>query len=568
MLTAMHLKRSKSLNQIKSLKSKIQEDEGCFVDLNLPTKSSRGYHKNFYSSVSSFDRTNAHQHRQSITSDRIKSLDLISSYSLNFLIDSLTIIKINEPKNSIKKKIDFLNSLPVEISLYILLKVSDDLQSILNCRAVSKSWRTLAEDPLLWRQIFQSQPNWKIKNNWKSSNQSKLTTAIDHQPTSNFFNPPSKIPGFSRQNSVESYHSIRSDNSQIARRLSQLIGETIEYPKIQAAHDPEPSVQSNHQEPSMVLDWLQMFRDRWILDLRWRQGKQISRSLKGHKDSIYCLQINGHHIITGSRDRTVKVWNIKSGQCIKTLAGHQGSVLCARFDSNIMLTGSSDCKVLKWNPVEDWKLEQELIGHQAGVLDLAFNDLWILSCSKDTTIKVWDRNNGKLIRTIVGHSGPVNSIELCFATHRLISGSGDSTMKLWDIETGLLIRTFEGHLRGLACIKLIESLSRVISGSNDETIKVWDLETGQCLNTLLGHEGLVRSLDVDVNERRLVSGGYDKTIKVWDFETGEMKLDFRKGERSLVFDVKIGLGEIYLVGPHPNLMILDFSYGLDCENFI
>lgn len=123
-------------------------------------------------------------------------------------------------------------------------------------------------------------------------------------------------------------------------------------------------------------------------------------------------------------------------------------------------------------------------------------------------------------------------------------------------------------MRGLACLKLIESQALVLTGSNDETIKVWNLKNSQCLMTLLGHSDLVRTLDVDLDHHRLVSGSYDKTIKVWDLRTGELKLDFRKGERSLVFDVQINLTEIVLVGHDSKVMILDFSYGLDCQNFL
>lgn len=198
---------------------------------------------------------------------------------------------------------------------------------------------------------------------------------------------------------------------------------------------------------------------------------------------------------------------MKTGACTKTLKGHQGSVLCVRFEGERTLwTGSSDCKIIGWDMYTGMILH-EFLGHTSGVLDLALTSRWIVSCSKDTSIRLWPRSGGVEGRTIAGHTGPVNALELA-PYGQMLSASGDSTMKLWDLETGVCLRTFEGHLRGLACIKLVEPMGWVISGSNDETIKVWDLRTGQCLRTLLGHEGLVRTLDVDVKERRLVSGRY------------------------------------------------------------
>lgn len=55
---------------------------------------------------------------------------------------------------------------------------------------------------------------------------------------------------------------------------------------------------------------------------------------------------------------------------------------------------------------------------------------------------------------------------------------------------------------------------------------------------------------------KFVVYSYDKTIKVWDFETGEMKLDFRKGQKSIVFDVSIDFGKVVSVGHDSNITIV------------
>lgn len=333
-------------------------------------------------------------------------------------------------------------------------------------------------------------------------------------------------------------------------------------------------------------NWYSLFRDRFILDKRWTQGHQTSHKLKGHSDSVYCLQMHHHQIITGSRDRTIKIWDTTTRECQRTLRGHNGSVLCVRFDQQVLVSGSSDSTVFVWDKA-NWTVVQELRGHRSGVLDLALSPTAYVSCSKDTTIKVWSRPDGLLLRTITGHQGPVNALDLStlplstLLSHpdsspsnnntslALLSASGDSTMKLWELNTGALIRTFDGHLRGLACLKLVEPTRQVITGSNDETIKIWNLINGQCLRTLLGHSALVRSLDFSIPQNRLVSGSYDKTIKVWDLTTGQLLLDFRKGaDRNLVFDVKFNLTTIVSVG-HPNsIMLLDFADGLDAHQFI
>ncbi|KAH9440829.1 hypothetical protein Pst134EA_033006 [Puccinia striiformis f. sp. tritici] len=394
------------------------------------------------------------------------------------------------------QRFDFLSRLPIEISLYILLILATEHQpkDLLNCRL------------------------WKIKSTQQQQQQH------DHQP----------IP-------------------HITRRLSQLIG----LPNSLVSSTPSPVINQDlvHHQPE--LNWLTLFKDRSILDTRWRDGTQVSRKLKGHQDSVYCLQMDDHQIITGSRDRTIKVWDTKTRECRRTLVGHKGSVLCVRYDATVLLSGSSDSSVFVWDK-SSWKVKMELVGHRSGVLDLAISPTSFVSCSKDTTIKIWNRFNGELLRTITGHSGPVNALELSTlslptllspsgsststeGSRGLLSASGDSTMKLWELETGKLLGP----------------------------TKIWNLITTQCLRTLLGHSGLVRSLDFSLQHNRLVSGSYDKTIKVWDLKTGQLLLDFRKGtDRNLVFDVKFNLKSIVSVG-HPNsIMLLDFADGLEADKFI
>ncbi|CAJ0823407.1 9590_t:CDS:2 [Entrophospora sp. SA101] len=195
-----------------------------------------------------------------------------------------------------------------------------------------------------------------------------------------------------------------------------------------------------------------------------------------------------------------------------------------------------------------------LNGHSAGVLDICFDDRNIVSCSKDSTIKVWNVITGELKRTLHGHLGPVNAVQL--KDSRIISASGDALIKLWDLNTGECIRDFVGHTRGLACVQFDGRW--VVSGSNDRTIKIWDVETAQCIRTLKGHTDLVRTLHFD--ENKIVSGSYDQTVKVWDLKTGKQLLDFHEGHTSWVFDVQFNRTRIVSTNSESE------NSQSDCEN--
>lgn len=104
--------------------------------------------------------------------------------------------------------------------------------------------------------------------------------------------------------------------------------------------------------------------------------------------------------------------------------------------------------------------------------DISFDDRYIISSSKDGSIRIWSSSTFQPIRMIVGHNGPVNAIQL--KGDYLVSASSDAMIKLWEVSTGNLIREFAGHKHGLACVQY--DGKRIVSGSNDHTIRVWDVE--------------------------------------------------------------------------------------------
>lgn len=177
-------------------------------------------------------------------------------------------------------------------------------------------------------------------------------------------------------------------------------------------------------------------------------------------------------------------------------------------------------------------------------MDVSFDKKYIVSCSKDTSIRIWDRATGELIRVITAHRGPVNAVQL--KDNVIVSASGDTFIKMWNIETGECIREFEGHTRGLACVQY--DGKRIVSGSNDKKIKIWDVKTGECvmtceglyrrhcdvvntyytyylktdINSSIGHTDLVRTLKFD--EDKMISASYDQSIRVWDIRYGSLHL--------------------------------------------
>ncbi|GAA5899485.1 uncharacterized protein JCM6883_005237 [Sporobolomyces salmoneus] len=394
-----------------------------------------------------------------------------------------------------------------------------------------------------------------------------------------FASPPST--SLSRTNSATALSSLASSISSLPPSRNPSLRRAASSALVPP---PSPTISlSLNLETPTYLDWPTLFRDRWLLEKRWNDGNPSWNWLEGHEDSVYCVQFDEKKVISGSRDKTIRVWDTASGTATRILKGHEGSILCLQYDNEILLSGSSDSRILMWDLVGEegtgkgkYEIKKTLIGHAMAVLDLCFDDKWIVSSSKDTTTRVWHRKTGDFFRSFSGHRGPVNAVAL--NQDRVLTASGDAFMKMWDISTGRALRTFSGHTRGLACVEWSHDGKEIVSAGNDQIIKLWNAETGECLKEFKGHTDLVRGLSFDPTSRKIVSVGYDKTTRVWAVDDeGEAiegsstkvvtaKHRFRS-HASLVFDVAFDVSRIVSSSHDRRILLMDFASGLDVSKF-
>lgn len=318
----------------------------------------------------------------------------------------------------------------------------------------------------------------------------------------------------------------------------------------------DPSVHQNALG-GIEINWRQLYQNRLKLEDNWEVGSCSLRYIPGHSEGIYCIQFDELKIVSGSRDDTIRVWDMSTGRCLRTFRGHSGSVLCLQYEGDLMVSGSSDSSIIMWE-LSSGKILRHLNDHKDSVLNLRFDSKYIVSCSKDRTVKVWDTPTGKLLHTLTGHRVAVNAVQ--FVGNYIVSASGDRTIKLWNLQTGDCLRTFSGHARGIACLAFDGQC--IVSGSSDKTIKVWDVQTGTCIRTLLGHTELVRTLELGPGGR-VVSGSYDQTVKVWDIRTGRIVLNLTNGHDARVFKVQFSPTRIVSCSQDQNIAIWDFAHDID-----
>jgi WD40 repeat protein len=247
----------------------------------------------------------------------------------------------------------------------------------------------------------------------------------------------------------------------------------------------------------------------------------------GHTDFVSAVAVSpdGRFIVSGSRDRTVKVWDAQSGALLRSLKGHTDfvSAVAVSPDGRFIVSGSWDRTVKVWD-AQSGALLRSLKGHTDFVFAVAVSPdgRFIVSGSHDRTVKVWDAQSGALLRSLKGHTDFVSAVAVSPDGRFIVSGSGDETMKVWDAQSGALLRSLKGHANLVSAVAVSPDGRFIVSGSRDRTVKVWDAQSGALLRSLKGHTDFVSAVAVSSDGRFIVSGSRDRTVKVWDAQSGAL----------------------------------------------
>ena len=241
-------------------------------------------------------------------------------------------------------------------------------------------------------------------------------------------------------------------------------------------------------------------------------------NLVGDTSGVLCIALNSDQsIASGTEKSNIKVWN-QSGECINMMSGHSGSVSCICFSPSgtQLLSGSRDNTLRLWN-LRTGMCLKVFSGHLNGINDAIFTSVsTILSASDDTTVKLWDIANAITLMTYVGHKKSVTSLAMSSDSTRLFTGSEDKTVKIWNTITGKSIKILK-HDEVVTSVKY-HSFLQIISASG-ENIYVWNSFLGTCLVTIKCHDEDISNISISPSGDKLMTTSWDSYVKIWDLKT-------------------------------------------------
>jgi len=314
-----------------------------------------------------------------------------------------------------------------------------------------------------------------------------------------------------------SSHVIGRDPRQFA---SQVVGRLLPY--VQAV----PAVPGLQQFAQSLIAWAP---HPWLRPLEAAlhpPGTGLVRTLEGHNDGVAAVAVtpDGALAISASDDKTLRVWDLKTGNTLRTLKGHSAGVnaVAVTLDSGCAISASDDRTLKIWD-LKTWKEVRTLQGHRWGVNAVAVtpDGGQAISASSDYTLKVWDLKTGNALGALEGHSAGVNAVAVTPDGGQAISASSDHTLKVWDLSKGNVLRTMKGHNNVVTAVAVTPDGGQAVSASNDNTLKVWNLKTGHAVRTLEGHSDAVRAVVLTMEGREAISASWDRTLRVWELATGK-----------------------------------------------
>jgi WD40 repeat protein len=218
----------------------------------------------------------------------------------------------------------------------------------------------------------------------------------------------------------------------------------------------------------------------------------------------------------------IEIRNHLDLEIIKTLEGHASWVYCIEQinDSSKIITCSGDSSIKIWS-TKSGECLKTLSGHTNLVTSLKVSNdqKYLISGSWDRTINVWNIKNDFECIQILPQEWFVCS--LCLLPNNiLVCGLADGTITKWNLNNFTKIDSFKAHKEFIFDLKHVSS-SQIVSCSWDRKIKLWNLDKNECLTTFTGHTDSVNCLEISFDKSKLYSSSDDKSLIVWNISSGD-----------------------------------------------
>jgi len=256
---------------------------------------------------------------------------------------------------------------------------------------------------------------------------------------------------------------------------------------------------------------------------------EVVNLLLGHTAPVKTISFSpdGKIIATGSKDRTIKLWDTSNGNLISTCIGHKEEINLIAFspDGKSIASTSADWKIRIWNvqtgntitTISECGAED-----MCAIVYLPDGDMLLTIRNDDrdeSYIEYWNSHTGEFIDAVL--------IETSFETAaispdcKILAGTGKYPLRFWDLKTGKLLKNNVKEKVSPEYMEFSVDGSKLVTGERWESICVWDTVTGKLINSM-SHGKTNNSVTYSPDGKTIVGEIGDGTINVWDSVTGKL----------------------------------------------
>eukprot|EP00469_Lotharella_globosa_P011563 CAMPEP_0167781288 /NCGR_PEP_ID=MMETSP0111_2-20121227/5850_1 /TAXON_ID=91324 /ORGANISM="Lotharella globosa, Strain CCCM811" /LENGTH=561 /DNA_ID=CAMNT_0007671935 /DNA_START=12 /DNA_END=1697 /DNA_ORIENTATION=+ len=263
------------------------------------------------------------------------------------------------------------------------------------------------------------------------------------------------------------------------------------------------------------------------------------------------------HIVIGTKTGLLEMYEISSATAVERIQAHDGTLwsISANPNNKGFVTGGSDKDVKFWEYqvkrtkqgiasvglllAKEMKMTDEVL-----CVSYSANGKWVAVGLLDSTVKVFFEDSLRFYLSLYGHKLPIMCIDVSDDSTLLASGGADKDLKIWGLDFGDCHKSLFAHDDSVMSVRFLPNTHYVVTTGKDKMVKFWDADKFEMIMTLSAHHAEVWSVAVAREGNMMVTVSNDRSIRVWE-QTDEMV--FVELERRKELEAK--LEEEERVGP-------------------